>query len=57
MLSDFPRPRAATRVGHQLARQEVGDLALELVDRLGEFAQPSQLIARDPDAHRLLRAG
>ena len=35
---------------------ELGDLALERVDRLGELAQAPQFVARDADAHRLLGA-
>ena len=44
-------------LGEQLRRDlgdELGDLGLERFDRLGELAQPAQLVARDPDAHRLL---
>jgi hypothetical protein len=36
---------------------ELGDLALEPVDREGELAQAAQFIARDPHAHRRLGAG
>jgi hypothetical protein len=35
---------------------EFGDLALEPADRLGELARATQLVARDPDAHRRLGA-
>ena len=47
-------------LGEQLRRDlgdEGGDLGLERLDRLGEFAQAAQLVAGDPDAHRLLGPG
>src|SRR3954468_11880577 len=37
-------------------RHELGDLALEPVDRERELAQAAQLVAGDPHAHRLLGA-
>src|SRR4029450_3369706 len=52
--------RPESRLGQRLRRDlgdEFGDLALELVDRQGQLAQATQLVARDPDAHRLLGAG
>ena len=33
---------------------QVGDLGFQRLDRLGQFADAAQLVARDPDAHRLL---
>ena len=50
-----PQPGSATRCGSEAADQ-VGDLGFERPDRLGEFAQAAQLVAGDPDAHRLLGA-
>ena len=52
--------RAAARLGDQLRcnrGHERGDLCFERVDRGGQLAQPTQLVACDPDAHRLLAAG
>jgi hypothetical protein len=57
-LGGGQRPEAG--LVEQLRRDlpdELGDLALEGVDRLGELAQAPQLIAGDPDAHRLLSPG
>jgi hypothetical protein len=57
-LGGHQRPEA--RLAEQLRcdlPDELADLALELVDRLRELAQSAQLVARDPNAHRLLRAG
>ena len=45
-------------LGEQLRRDrgdEPGDLSLERLDGLGELADAAQLVARDADAHRLLR--
>ena len=50
-----PQPGSATSSRREAA-DEVGDLGFERLDRLGEFAQAAQLVARDPDAHRLLSA-
>src|SRR5215207_5572539 len=36
---------------------QVGDLGLERLDRLGELADAAQLVAGDPHAHRLVGAG
>jgi hypothetical protein len=52
--------RTEAGLGKQLWRDvsdELGDLAFERLDRLREFAQTPQLVAGDPDAHRLLGAG
>jgi hypothetical protein len=52
--------RAELGLGEQLRRDpsdELGDVALESRDGVGEVAQAAQLVARDPDAHRLLGAG
>ena len=49
----------AARLGDQLGRDcghELCDLGFEGLDRGGQFAQPTQLVAGDPDAHRLLGA-
>ncbi len=49
--------RAEAGLTEQVRRDlgdQVGDLGFEFVDRLGELADAAQLIARDPDAHRLL---
>jgi hypothetical protein len=54
------RQRPEARLVEELRRDlgdARGDLALKLVDRNGELAQAAQLVARDPDAHRLLGAG
>ena len=51
-----PNPGSA----EQLRRDpgdELGDLGLERFDRLGQLAQAAQLVAGDPDAHRLLGPG
>jgi hypothetical protein len=52
------RPDAG--LGRQLWRDlgdQLADLGLERVDRLGQLAQAAQLVAGNPDAHRLLGAG
>src|SRR3954454_3865434 len=52
--------RPESRLAEQLRcdlPDERADLALELVDRLRELAQSAQLITRDANARRLLRAG
>ena len=51
--------RAAARFGDQPRRElahKVGELGLKRLDRGGELAQAAQLVAGDPDAHRLLGA-
>src|SRR6266545_4025483 len=51
--------RPEPRLGEQLWRDlfdELGDVALELVDRGGQFAQAAQHVARDPDTRRLIGA-
>src|SRR4051794_26011408 len=50
-----PEPRLVQQLRRELLR-ELGDLALEPVDGERELAQAAQLVARDPDAHRLLGA-
>ena len=54
-LAAVKRPEAG--LGEQLRRDlgdELGDLGLERLDRLGELADAAQLVAGDADAHRLL---
>src|SRR4051794_19597845 len=51
-----PNPGSVSSWRRELA-DEFGDLALELADRERELAQAAQLVACDPDAHRLLGAG
>ena len=51
-----PNPGSASSCG-AICLDELGDVALELVDRGGQLAQAAQHVARDPDAHRLLGAG
>jgi hypothetical protein len=51
-----PNPGSASSCGRELLH-ELGDLALELVDRERELAHAAQLVARDPNARRLLGAG
>jgi hypothetical protein len=48
-----PKPGSVSSLRRDLL-DEGGDLALELVDRERELAQSTQLVARDPHAHRLL---
>jgi hypothetical protein len=53
------RERPETRLGEQARRDpgdEVGELGLERVDGDGQLAQAAQLVAGDPNAHRLLSA-
>jgi hypothetical protein len=53
------RERPETGLGEQLRRDpgdEVGDLGLERVDGDGQLAQAAQLVADDPNVHRLLSA-
>ena len=52
--------RSEPRLGEQLRcdrGDELGDLCLERLDRLRELADAPQLVAGDPDAHRLLGPG
>ena len=51
-----PKPGSASSCG-AICFDEFGDLAGERLDGVGELAQAAQLVARDPDAHRLLGAG
>jgi hypothetical protein len=51
-----PNPGSLSSCG-AICSTRFGDLALEPVDRERELAQAAQLVARDPHAHRLLRAG
>src|SRR3954462_2688589 len=51
-----PNPGSLSSCGASCATSS-GDLALEPGDGLGELAQPAQLVARDPDTHRLLGPG
>ena len=47
-------------LGEQVRRDlgdQVGDLGFQRLDRLGELAEAAQLVAGDPDAHRLLGPG
>src|SRR6478672_8125882 len=50
-----PQPGSATSWGRDRGH-ELCDLGFEGLDRGGQFAQPTQLVAGDPDAHRLLGA-
>jgi hypothetical protein len=51
-----PKPGSVSRCGAIWATR-FGDLGLERLDRLGELADAAQLVAGDPDAHRLVGAG
>ena len=48
-----PNPGSVEQVRRDLGDQ-VGDLGFQRLDRLGQFADAAQLVAGDPDAHRLL---
>ena len=48
-----PNPGSVSSCG-AICGDELGDLALECLDRLGELADAPQLVAGDADAHRLL---
>ena len=50
-----PNPGSIEQLRRDLA-DELGDLGFQRVDRLGQLAQTAQLVAGDPDAHRLLGA-
>jgi hypothetical protein len=50
-----PEPRLAEQLRRE-PRDELGDLVLERADCERELAQAAQLVACDPDTHRLLGA-
>jgi hypothetical protein len=52
----WPEPRLGQEVRGDLG-DEIGDLGFQRLDGLGQLAQAAQLVAGDPNAHRLLCAG